>query len=146
VNSAFGELEKFWAQVMTSEKAANHPELRKQVEFMKASKEKITLAQVETLVSRKAREAQSSEFQKKCKQAEEAVLKRREEIATPALPLDGNALGLALLIDLGLLDERKADQQAVPVLNGSGSGELPIPEQLSAGALLRRRQLLRNGR
>ena len=47
---------------------------------------------------------------------------------------------------LGLLDERKADQQAVPVLNGSGSGELLIPEQLSAGALLRRRQLLRNGR
>ena len=83
VNSAFVELEKFWAQVMSSEKAANHPEIRKQVEFMKASKEKLALAQVETLVSRKAREAQFSEFQKKCKQAEEAILKRREEIATP---------------------------------------------------------------
>jgi hypothetical protein len=146
VNSAFSELEKFWAQVMTSEKAANHPELRKQVEFMKASKEKIALAQVETLVAHKAREAQSSDFRKKCKLAEEAILKKREEIATPASPLDGNALGLALVKALGLLDDRKAAQQAVPVLNGSGSGELPIPEQLSAGALLRRRQLLRNGR
>ena len=40
VNSTVGELEKFWAQVMTPEKAASSPELRKQVEFMKASKEK----------------------------------------------------------------------------------------------------------
>ena len=100
VKNAFAELEKFWAQVMTSEKAAKHPEIQKQVNFMKTSQEKIALAQFETLVARKAHEAQVSTFQEKCRQAEDAILKKREEIATPGLPLDGNALGLALVKDL----------------------------------------------
>lgn len=99
----FGELNKFCEHILSLPAAAKHPDVRKQIDFIKASQDKLQLAQSEELVRRKAQQARTTQLQQKFKQEEEVILKKREEINQPTAPLDGTALGQALLKDLGLL-------------------------------------------
>jgi hypothetical protein len=98
----FGELDKFCANVLHMPGAANDPDVRKQIDFIKASKDQLKLAQKEELVRRRTQQAQTAQFEQRYKQQEEAILKKREEVNKPAPPLDGNALGEALLKGLRL--------------------------------------------
>jgi hypothetical protein len=120
---AFTELDKFMALVLSSEAVAQNPEVRKQFDFINASKEKLMLAQSEGLIHGKALEARLAQFSQMCKQAEQAILKRKEEITKPAPPLDGNALGKALLEELGFLGQESIPAQPVLPLGGSGRDE-----------------------
>jgi len=98
---AFAELDKFMAQALSSEAVARDPRVQSLFAFINSSKEKVLVAQSEELVRQKAQEAELSQFVQQCKQAEEALLKKKEEIAKPSPPLDGNALGEALVKELG---------------------------------------------
>ena len=66
----FGELDKFCDHILSLPAAADHPDVRKQIDFLKASKDKLKLAQSEELARRKVHEAQSAQLQQKFKQEE----------------------------------------------------------------------------
>ena len=84
--------------------AANHPEIKKQLDFIAASKQKISAAQAELAASRAARQAELAALAESAKQQQTAHRKKVEELNRPSPPLDGNALGHALLKNLGFKD------------------------------------------
>lgn len=98
----FSELDKFCSHILSLPAATNHPEIKQQLDFITTSKEKLNLAQAEELAHRKARQEQLAELVQAANQNEEAHRKRMEELKRPSPPLDGNALGHALLKSLGL--------------------------------------------
>lgn len=100
----FAEIDKFSSFVLTIPGAANHPQIKKRLDFLASSKERLRLLQAEALVHRKVHQDQLAKFVQTAKQNEEAHRKKMEELNRPAPPLDGNALGHALLKNLGLRD------------------------------------------
>jgi hypothetical protein len=102
LNHVFGELDKFCNYVLSLPGLGNLPDVRKQLDFIIANKEKLRLAQAEELVHQKTSRARLAQLQQKAKQDEEALLKKAE-ISKPSSPSDGNALGQSLLKGLGLL-------------------------------------------
>jgi Papain-like cysteine protease AvrRpt2 len=104
VNKLFGEMDKFCAHVLGIPAAANHPEIKKQLDYLAASKEKFKLAYTEQLARGTMLKAQFAALTKAAKEQEETHLKKIEELNTPSPPLDGDALGRALLKNLGLTD------------------------------------------
>jgi hypothetical protein len=107
LNRVFGELDKFCSHVLSLPAAAAHPDIKKQIDFILASKEQLKLAQAEELVHRKTRDEQLARLQEETAQREAAHRQKLEELETPAPPLDGNALSRALLKSLGLPDWRE---------------------------------------
>jgi predicted double-glycine peptidase len=102
VNKLFGEVDKFCTHILGIEAAANHPEIKKQLDHIAACKQKFTLAYTEQLTLRTKSLREFSALANKAKEQEEANRKRMEELNTPSPPLDGNALGRTLLKNLGL--------------------------------------------
>jgi Peptidase C39 family len=102
VNKLFGEVDKFCAHILGITAAANHPEIKKQLDHITMCKEKFKLAYAEHLVHEKTHQARLTMILALAKQRKEAHLKRMEELNAPLPPLDGNALAHALLQDLGL--------------------------------------------
>jgi predicted double-glycine peptidase len=101
VNKLFGEVDKFCAHILGIPGAANHPEIKKQLDHITASKEKFKLAYAEQLAHGTMLKEHFAAIAKKAKEQKEATRKRIEELNTPSPPLDGNALGHALLKNLG---------------------------------------------
>ena len=99
----FGELDRFCAHILTLPAAATRPEIRRYLDFIQASKERLKLAQVEEFVQRNAALSQLSTLQRQSGQEEEALLKAKEEIQRTGATPDGDALARALLKDLGLI-------------------------------------------
>ena len=99
----FQELDKFCDHVQSLPAVADRADVRQQLDFIRASKDKLKLAQAEEFVHRKLNQARLTQLQQMAQQQEEAFLKKQEEINKPAPASDGNALGQALLKDLGLL-------------------------------------------
>ncbi|HET7441045.1 MAG TPA: cysteine peptidase family C39 domain-containing protein [Terriglobales bacterium] len=97
----FGVMDKFCNFVMSVPGAAGNPEIKRQLDYMVLSKERLKLAQAEELVRRKVLREQMAKAQDEAKQREEAYRKKVETLNTPSPPLDGNALGRALLKNLG---------------------------------------------
>jgi len=104
INKLFGEIDKFCAHILGIPAAANHPEIKKQLDFIAASKQKISAAQAELAASRAARQAELAALAESAKQQQTAHRKKVEELNRPSPPLDGNALGHALLKNLGFKD------------------------------------------
>jgi hypothetical protein len=104
INKLFGEIDKFCAHILGLPAAANHPEIKKQLDFIVASKQKLSLAQAEMVASRAARQAELTALAKNAKEKQDAHHKKMEELNRTAPPLDGNALGHALLKNLGFRD------------------------------------------
>jgi Peptidase C39 family len=98
----FGELDKFCQHILSLPGAAGHLEIKRHLEMIGASKEKIVLAQSESLAYAKMAQDQSTKMQEASKQRKEEHRKKMEELNTPLPPLDGNNLGRALLKNLGL--------------------------------------------
>jgi Peptidase C39 family len=101
INKLFGEIDKFCAYILGIPAAANHPEIRKQLEFIACSKKKFALAHAELVASRAMRQGEFAALAKTAKEQEAAHRKKMEELNTPSQRLDGNALGHALLKNLG---------------------------------------------
>jgi hypothetical protein len=102
LNPVFDALDKFCNHIMSLANLANRPDIKAQIDFLKSGKEKLKLAQAE----QKARHEQGrwhlAAIKKSAMESEQAHLNRVEELNTPSAPLDGLALGSALLKNLGL--------------------------------------------
>ena len=97
----FAELDKFCAQLRAIPEAAGHADLNTHLNFIKTSKEKLKLAQAEELAAMKARVDKLVARKKESQQKQEVRRKQEEEFNAPLPPIDGNALGAALLKNLG---------------------------------------------
>jgi hypothetical protein len=102
-NKLFEELDKFRNHILTIPGAAEHPEIKKQFDFIKASKEQMLLAHAESVVNRKLHQDQLAALAQGAKQRQEAHQKKLDELNKPLAPLDGDALARALLKNMGLL-------------------------------------------
>ncbi len=100
----FEELDKFCNQVLTIPGAASHPEIKKQFDFIKASKEQMLLAHAESMVNRKIHQDQLATLAQGAKQRQEAHQKKLDELNKPLAALDGDALARALLKNVGLVN------------------------------------------
>jgi Peptidase C39 family len=101
MKALFGELDKFCDHVRSLPGATGHPELKQYLDMIGAHKEKIILAQAETIVYARMGRDQLQKMQAASNEKKEAQRKKVEEVNTPSAPLDGNALGRALLKNLG---------------------------------------------
>ncbi|MDR3676642.1 MAG: cysteine peptidase family C39 domain-containing protein [Acidobacteriota bacterium] len=99
----FAALDKFCATVVAMPMVAGNAEVMKHIDFLKGSKDKLTEAAAKDLANYKAQTDKMAARLHKSQQAKEAHNKKVEELKTPSPPLDGNALGLALLKNLGLI-------------------------------------------
>jgi hypothetical protein len=102
----FGELDKFCSHILSLPVVAAHPEIKQQLDFILASKEKLKLAQAEDRVHRQTSEDQLLRMQADVAERQEAHRKKMEELETPSPPLNGEALSRALLKSLGLPEGR----------------------------------------
>ena len=100
----FAELDKFCNHILSLPSAANHVEVKKQLDFIVASKEKLKLVQAEQLVHRKVHQQRLTDLAEEATQRATIHRKKVEELNRPSPPLDGNALGHALLKNLGFKD------------------------------------------
>jgi len=93
-------MDDFTSHVLSIPAAACNPDVKKQLEIITAGKEKFKVAHAEELARRAAILGQLAALTQKTTQQKEAQLKKAEELNAPAPPLDGNALGRALLRNL----------------------------------------------
>ena len=99
----FAALDKFSAFVLNIPAAANHPEIKKQLDLLAGTKGQLTQAVAEEEALHKARFAQMAAVEQQVQAAREAHQKKLEELKKPLAPLDGDALARALLKNLGFL-------------------------------------------
>lgn len=112
-DQVFSEMDRFCKHVLGLPALASRPDLREQVDFILASKEKLRLAQREDLARRGEYMVQLEKLREASRQREERLRMAREDITKPAsTPADGDALGLALLRDLGLERPRRPKRRA----------------------------------
>jgi hypothetical protein len=98
---AFAQLDKFCAHMLGIPDAENHPDLKSQIDFIQANKEPLRLAQAEEIGRINARIARLAAAAEESKQRKEASSKKMQERNAPLPPLDADALGQALLKNLG---------------------------------------------
>ena len=102
LGALFAELDKFTSHILSFPAAAGNPDIRQQIDFINESKERLRLAQSEDVGRRRVEQGEAEQREQKFQQDEDALRKKKEEIDRPSAPADGNALGRALLKDLGL--------------------------------------------
>jgi hypothetical protein len=100
----FAEIDKFCSYILAVPEAATHPDVEKQLDFLVSSKERLKLALAEALVHQKAYETQMANLVETARQNQAAHFKKVEELNRKAEPLDGAALGRALLKNLGFIN------------------------------------------
>lgn len=99
----FEHIDKFTSHVLTIPGAAEHPRIRKQLELLAESKEKLKTASAEVMGHRQAFRVQLAQAVEAQRLAQEAHQKKVAEMNTPSAPLDGDALGRALMKTLGFI-------------------------------------------
>jgi hypothetical protein len=100
----FGEIDKFTSQIRSMPGTADNPDIKKRLDFIEATKVDIKAAHAADLARRTAVVGQLSAFEEKNKKQKEEQLKKMEERNAPGPPLDGDALGAAMLKNLGLVE------------------------------------------
>jgi hypothetical protein len=98
----FDQLDKFCNHILSLPAAANHPDIRAQLDFINANKEKLMLAKSEELAHRKAHEERLTSMTQTAKEKEAAHRKAMDELGKPLPSIDGSVLGEALLKNLGM--------------------------------------------
>jgi len=101
LDKLFAEMDKFCAHVLALPAAADHPDLKQQLDFLAGSKQKVKLALVEQFASCQARQDKLDAEKETARQKEEIRRKKAEERNRPLPSLDGNALADALFKNLG---------------------------------------------
>lgn len=97
----FAKLDEFVSHVLSLPVAASHPDIRKQLDFIIAGKDKLRLAQAQELVNQKLHQEKFGTLVEAARQKAVEHEKRMEELNRPAAPLDPHELGRALLKNLG---------------------------------------------
>jgi hypothetical protein len=100
----FAEIDKFSAFILCLPGAADNTDIKQHFDHVKQQKEKMILAKAEALARQADDAARMANFEKSLKEKKEAHAKRMEELNAQAPPLDGNALGRALLKSIGFVD------------------------------------------
>jgi hypothetical protein len=103
LNKMFEEMDKFCNQVQSLPSAANHAELQQQIRILSGTKAALRLALAEAAVYGQMHKDQLAAFVQGSEKRAEDHRKKTEELNRPTPPLDGNALGRALLKNLGFL-------------------------------------------
>jgi len=101
LSAMFAKLDEFVSQVQAIPLAVSNPDVKKQLDFIIAGKEKLKLAQVEELANMKAHREKFQQLQAAAQQKAEEHRKKMAELNQPPAPLDPHALGRALLKNLG---------------------------------------------
>ena len=99
----FAEIDKFITQVVGIPGLANHAEIRRQLDLMAARKMDLKLAMTEAVTNRALVKDRWSKLQEMTRRNAEASRQRQEQAARAIEPLDGNALGRALMKNLGFI-------------------------------------------
>jgi hypothetical protein len=99
----FEEMDRFCNQIQSLPGATNHADLQQQLQILTGSKAALKLALAESAVYGQVHKNQLATFVQEAEQRAEAHRKKVEEINRPVPPLDGNALGRALLKNLGFM-------------------------------------------
>jgi len=100
----FAEIDKFAAFIVSLPGARDHPDIKQHLDVVRQQKEKMILAKSEALARQASSTADMAVFEKSLREKREAHEKRMEELNAQAPPLDGNALGRALLKSIGFVD------------------------------------------
>ena len=103
LNKVFGEVDKFTALILARPGVANHPEIKKQLDHIAASKDKIRVEYADHLARSAAFMEQLSTTAREASEQKEAHRRKLEELIRPLPPLDGDALGQQLLKNIGLI-------------------------------------------
>jgi hypothetical protein len=103
LDKLFAAVDKFSVYVLALPVAAHHPDLKRQLDIITASKQKLKLAQAEDFARQKARREKLDASEQAAKQRQEERHKKIEEMNRPGQPLDGDALAQALLKNLGFI-------------------------------------------
>jgi hypothetical protein len=103
VDKLFGAVDKFCTCILGMPGVANHPEIKKQLDHIVASKEKFRPAYAEELARSAMLQKQFAAIAKEAKEQKKAFHRKIEELNKPSPPLDGNALGHELLKNLGFV-------------------------------------------
>jgi hypothetical protein len=101
LDEVFAGLDKFTSHVLGIPGAADHPELKTQLQLLETTKAELKSAHSRGIARRGAIFEQLAALAEKHQQKKEAQLKKIEERNAPAPPLEGNVLGNALLKNLG---------------------------------------------
>jgi hypothetical protein len=112
LNPVFVALDKFCTHILSLPGLRDRPDVREQIDFLRSGKEKLKLAQAEQNARHEERRQHLAAIKKSAIEAEQAHLKKVEELNTPSPPLDGFALGSALLKNLGLGRPESAQQRS----------------------------------
>ncbi len=100
----FAAFDKFCNHVLSVPAAANNPDIKKHLDLMNTRRAELKQLQVEAFAHLKVRQEQMSTLMKKVQEKKEAHSKKMDELNRPVPELDGNALGRALLKNLGFKD------------------------------------------
>jgi hypothetical protein len=97
----FADLDKFSSHILSIPGAADHPDIKAQLDFIVSSKDKLARAVADEQARQKERFDKLAVIVQATKERQEAHQKKLDELSKPLLPLDGDALARALLKNLG---------------------------------------------
>lgn len=103
LNRMFAEIDKFCSQIQSMPGAGKHVELQQQLEALKGTRTAVMQALATAAVHVQTHKDQLAAFLQAANARGEEQRKKMSEVNAPATPLDGNALGRALLKDLGFI-------------------------------------------
>jgi hypothetical protein len=101
LDSVIAEIDKYCAHILSIPGLAQNPDLKIQMAVLQANKDKLKAAQAEEMVAVKAQADRLGSLNEQSRQKTEEHRKKVDQLNTPLDPLDGNALGQALLKNLG---------------------------------------------
>ena len=101
VGKLFAEIDKFTAHIATIPGAAEHEDVKKQLDAIATQKQRFQVLQAAETAKRAAALSQLTAIAEKNKRDTEAAHKQHAEASKAPPPLDGNALGAELLKNLG---------------------------------------------
>ena len=104
LNQVFEELDKFCRLVQGLPGTAKNTELQQQLQILIGGKAAMQQGLAEAAVYNRANRGQLAAFVQAAKERGEAQRQKMEEANTPSPPLDGTALGRALLKNLGFIE------------------------------------------
>lgn len=103
LNKLFEEMDKFCNQIQSLPGVAQRADLQQQLQVLVSSKAALKAALAETAVYAQMHRDKLAAFVRASEQRGEAHRKKMEQLSRSSPPLDGNALGRALLKNLGFI-------------------------------------------
>lgn len=101
MDAAFAEMNKFCDHILSVPGAAQNPDIRKQLDALAVVKEQLVLSRAEALFHLKVQEERIAAMKESAKAGEEAHRKKMDAVNQPSPRLDGGALAVALMKNLG---------------------------------------------